>query len=465
MKLLFDKLKTSDGIVRVSFDGEVTWNEYHVADVKDTGITFTEEDCPDLTKIRIAGAITKISDIKTHIINESISQDLTTDEQIENLRLQINNLGSNEEVNTLKTRFENYLWSIAPEKELQWDTSNESRYDVPGTNYTYDIFIKEKHIPITSNIRIKNNDNLYMPIKEANLSPFLALDTDINTIFSIPNYSAAFNCNLFTEKEIAQMLIDRSAIPSYNLENSDELNLIKNIITFAENSGEYASKIIIPMELITLCNICGINSPTLSNFSQQNNIPYYEYATVYLNIKLSNYNILKYVDFTNIKTSILNLMPQSTTLMNRGSQNNYNGSFDLNIEFTVTDSGSLKIQTDCYNLINYISAYTPRVTLDNGTKLSGKSSFFYKLLQYYFNYEGISDTTIVYDSLYGLTSSNSDTIIGPIQQFCPLYYNLCDIYLHKNTDIKMQITDNELILKRYSTNLQADPIVYKELEF
>ena len=376
MKLLFDKLKTSDGIVRVSFDDEVTWNEYNVADVKDTGITFTEDDCPDLTKIRIAGAITKISDIKTHIINEAIGQDLTTSEQIENLRLQINNLGSNEEVNTLKTRFENYLWSIAPEKELQWDTSNESRYDVPDTNYTYDIFIKEKHIPITSNIRIKNNDNLYMPIKEANLSPFLSLDTDINTIFSIPNYSAAFNCNLFTEKEIAQELINRSAIPPYNMDNSDEINLVKNIIAFAESNEGIASKISIPMELITLCNICGIGSQTLFNFSRAQNISYNEYATVYLYISLSDYNILKYVDFTNIKISILNLIPQSITSVNKGSQSSYSEPFELNIAFTITDSGSLKVQTNCYNLINYISGYTPTVTLANGTQLSGKSSFF-----------------------------------------------------------------------------------------
>ena len=94
-----------------------------------------------------------------------------------------------------------------------------------------------------------------------------------------------------------------------------------------------------------------------------------------------------------------------------------------------------------------------------------KVLFFYKLLQYYFNHENISDTTIVYDSLYGLTSSNSGAIMDPIQQFCPLHYSLCDTYLHKNIDIKMQITDDEIILKRYSTNLQADPIVYKELEF
>ena len=225
MKLLFDKLKTSDGIVRVSFDDEVTWNEYNVADVKDTGITFTEDDCPDLTKIRIAGAITKISDIKTHIINESISQDLTTDEQIENLRLQINsfsNSTSNEEINILKNRFENFLWNYNATNNKNtlltgsWNFNNSMEARdlfgevitpsiTPLYLYTYEYTIS---IPLNklNNIKLWINDNYIYPkdIISDTLPDKSILNARINSLADIEKFSDLYDIPEYNMTEKAQ---------------------------------------------------------------------------------------------------------------------------------------------------------------------------------------------------------------------------------------------------------------------
>ena len=124
MKLMFDKLRTSDGKVKISFDNETTWTEYNVDDIKNTGIEFTEEDCPDLTKIRIAGAITKIGDIKTHISNGSFSQDLTADEKVE----------------SLNSRFLNFQYDLDSNDENLVDITNN------GTDITNEVNVFENTI-------------------------------------------------------------------------------------------------------------------------------------------------------------------------------------------------------------------------------------------------------------------------------------------------------------------------------
>lgn len=88
MKLIFDELITADGKVKVSFNNEETWTEYNVDDIINTGITFTEDECSDLTKIRIAGTIAKVSDIKTHIVNRVV-EGATIYNDTENIRLQL----------------------------------------------------------------------------------------------------------------------------------------------------------------------------------------------------------------------------------------------------------------------------------------------------------------------------------------------------------------------------------------
>ena len=201
MKLIFDKLRTSDGIVKVSFNNGSSWSQYNVSDVIDTGITFTEEDCPDLTKIRIAGAITQISDIKTHIMNEAIGQDLTADEKIEELRL---------ENNTLKNRFENFLW----------DTNRTDKFFTMSTyrKISDDIYEYTLDIPHIDNIKIytgndykklneitSSNQNFnFEEIQETiNMHSFLSLKSSpyINNDLFLNNIKNFYRCNsdkLFT---------------------------------------------------------------------------------------------------------------------------------------------------------------------------------------------------------------------------------------------------------------------------
>ena len=132
MKLMFDKLRTSDGKVKISFDNETTWTEYNVDDIKNTGIEFTEGDCPDLTKIRIAGAITKIGDIKTHISNGSFSQDLTADEKVE----------------SLNSRFLNFQYDLDSNDENLVDITNN------GTDITNEVNVFENTIQKKPNTMI-----------------------------------------------------------------------------------------------------------------------------------------------------------------------------------------------------------------------------------------------------------------------------------------------------------------------
>ena len=56
MKIIFTKLETASEVLKISFDGGETWEDHLTKDVKADGfISFTQEQCPDLTKIRIRG--------------------------------------------------------------------------------------------------------------------------------------------------------------------------------------------------------------------------------------------------------------------------------------------------------------------------------------------------------------------------------------------------------------------------
>jgi len=64
MKLVFTKLETDANEIGVTFNG-TTWRPYNVADIKRTGyIEFTEEDCPDLTKIRVKGKFASFNSVE-----------------------------------------------------------------------------------------------------------------------------------------------------------------------------------------------------------------------------------------------------------------------------------------------------------------------------------------------------------------------------------------------------------------
>lgn len=65
MKLVFTKLETDANEIKVTFDGS-TWRPYSVADIKRTGyIEFSEEDCPDLTKIKIKGKFARFNSVES----------------------------------------------------------------------------------------------------------------------------------------------------------------------------------------------------------------------------------------------------------------------------------------------------------------------------------------------------------------------------------------------------------------
>ncbi len=59
MKIIFDTLKTNDGKISISLDGGITYTEYNVSDVKDTG--FQLDDSQDLSLIRLKST-TKVID-------------------------------------------------------------------------------------------------------------------------------------------------------------------------------------------------------------------------------------------------------------------------------------------------------------------------------------------------------------------------------------------------------------------
>jgi hypothetical protein len=64
MKLVFTKLETDANEIKVTFNGSI-WRPYNVADIKKTGyIEFTEEDCPDLTKIRVMGKFASFNSVE-----------------------------------------------------------------------------------------------------------------------------------------------------------------------------------------------------------------------------------------------------------------------------------------------------------------------------------------------------------------------------------------------------------------
>ena len=73
MKIIFTTLKTVSPTIKVSFNHGQSWNTYNVNDVKENGITFTDEDCPDLSKILIQGQVTSINDI--HVQKEISIED------------------------------------------------------------------------------------------------------------------------------------------------------------------------------------------------------------------------------------------------------------------------------------------------------------------------------------------------------------------------------------------------------
>ena len=53
MKLVFTKLETPATEIKVAFD-DVNYKSYNVDEIKTNGfISFTEEECPDLTKVKI----------------------------------------------------------------------------------------------------------------------------------------------------------------------------------------------------------------------------------------------------------------------------------------------------------------------------------------------------------------------------------------------------------------------------
>ena len=71
MKLVFTKLETTESEIKVSFDG-VNYKPYNVADIKSTGyLSFTEEECPDLTKIKVRGKLVSIGSIEVCVKPDS----------------------------------------------------------------------------------------------------------------------------------------------------------------------------------------------------------------------------------------------------------------------------------------------------------------------------------------------------------------------------------------------------------
>lgn len=66
MRLVFKKLRTPASTIKVSFDGE-TYRTYDVNTIKNQGyIEFTEQDCPDLTKLKIQGQFSTIDSVEVN---------------------------------------------------------------------------------------------------------------------------------------------------------------------------------------------------------------------------------------------------------------------------------------------------------------------------------------------------------------------------------------------------------------
>ena len=76
MRLVFKKLRTPASTIKVSFNGE-TYRTYDVNTIKNQGyIEFTEQDCPDLTKLKIQGQFSTIDSIE---VNKNILIEGTTE--------------------------------------------------------------------------------------------------------------------------------------------------------------------------------------------------------------------------------------------------------------------------------------------------------------------------------------------------------------------------------------------------
>ena len=76
MRLVFKKLRTPASTIKVSFDGE-TYRTYDVNTIKNQGyIEFTEQDCPDLTKLKIQGQFSTIDSVE---VNKNILIEGTTE--------------------------------------------------------------------------------------------------------------------------------------------------------------------------------------------------------------------------------------------------------------------------------------------------------------------------------------------------------------------------------------------------
>lgn len=80
MILRFNKLETKSEFLKISFDG-MKFDEYLVSALKANGLEFTAEQCPDITKIVIKGAISELNsdtiDVKKYIEIEGIESDIS----------------------------------------------------------------------------------------------------------------------------------------------------------------------------------------------------------------------------------------------------------------------------------------------------------------------------------------------------------------------------------------------------
>lgn len=64
MKLYFKVLNINDSKFKVSFDDGISWRTINVEDLgEDKVLEFSEDDCPDLTKIKIRGRFKTFKDI------------------------------------------------------------------------------------------------------------------------------------------------------------------------------------------------------------------------------------------------------------------------------------------------------------------------------------------------------------------------------------------------------------------
>ena len=64
MKLVFTKLETPATEIKAAFD-DVNYKSYNVDEIKTNGfISFTEEECPDLSKVKIQGKFSTLGSVE-----------------------------------------------------------------------------------------------------------------------------------------------------------------------------------------------------------------------------------------------------------------------------------------------------------------------------------------------------------------------------------------------------------------